>query len=113
MTGPEKYLWSRLRARQFYGFKFRRQHGVGPYIVDFYCPEQSLVIEIDGHSHAETGQILKDRQRAEYLQSIGLQVVRYNNDDDDVLKNLDGVLADLHQRLSSRSTPSDERSDLP
>jgi very-short-patch-repair endonuclease len=98
MTGPEKYLWSQLRARQFYGFKFRRQHGIGSYIVDFCCPEQSLVIEIDGHSHAETGQISKDRQRDEYLQAIGLQVIRYSNDD--ILKNLDGVLADLHQRLS-------------
>ena len=102
MTGPETRLWSRLRARQLQGLKFRRQHGIGPYIVDFYCPEQSLVIEVDGDGHADTDQILKDRQREKYLQSLGLHVIRYINDD--ILKNLDGVMEDLAERLSSRST---------
>ena len=102
MTGPETRLWSRLRARQLQGLKFRRQHGIGPYIVDFYCPEQSLVIEVDGDDHADADQILKDRQREKYLQSLGLHVIRYINDD--ILKNLDGVMEDLAERLSSRST---------
>ena len=102
MTGPEAQLWSRLRARQLQGLKFRRQHGIGPYIVDFYCPEQSLVIEVDGDSHADANQILKDRQREKYLQSLGLHVIRYINDD--ILKNLDGVMEDLAERLSPRST---------
>ena len=53
MTGPETRQWSRLRARQLQGLKFRRQHGIGPYIADFYCPEQFLVIEVDGDSHAD------------------------------------------------------------
>jgi very-short-patch-repair endonuclease len=70
--------------------------------VDFYCPEQSLVIEVDGDSHADANQILKDRQREKYLQSLGLHVIRYINDD--ILKNLDGVLEDLTGRLSSEST---------
>ena len=102
MTCPETRLWLRLRARQLQGLKFRRQHGIGPYIVDFYCPEQSLVIEVDGDSHADADQILKDRQRAKYLQSLGLHVIRYVNDD--ILKNLDGVMEDLAKRLSSGST---------
>jgi len=101
MTGPEKRLWSRLRSRQLQGSKFRRQHGIGPYIVDFYCPEQSLVIEIDGDSHADAEQIEKDQRRDRYLQSIGLRVVRYTNDD--IMKNLDGVLEDLQKRVSSGS----------
>lgn len=101
MTGPEKRLWSRLRSRQLQGSKFRRQHGIGPYIVDFYCPEQSLVIEIDGDSHADAEQIQKDQRRDRYLQSIGLRVVRYTNDD--IMKNLDGVLEDLQKRVSSGS----------
>ncbi len=84
------------------GLKFRRQHGIGPYIVDFYCPEQSLVIEVDGDSHADADQILKDRQREKYLQSLGLHVIRYINDD--ILKNLNGVMEDLAKRLSSGST---------
>lgn len=102
MTGPEAPLWSRLRARQLQGLKFRRQHGIGPYIVDFYCPEQSLVIEVDGDSHADADQVVKDRQREQYLQSLGLRIIRYINDD--IVKNLDGVLEDLAERLSSRST---------
>jgi very-short-patch-repair endonuclease len=102
MTGPETQLWSRLRARQLQGLKFRRQHGIGPYIVDFYCPEQSLVIEVDGDSHVDADQVVKDRQREQYLQSLGLRVIRYINDD--ILKNLDGVLEDLAERLPSRST---------
>ena len=102
MTGPEARLWSRLRARQLQGLKFRRQHGIGPYIVDFYCPEQSLVIEVDGDSHADADQVVKDKQRETYLQSLGLRVIRYINDD--IVKNLDGVLEDLAARLSSGST---------
>jgi very-short-patch-repair endonuclease len=102
MTGPETRLWSRLRARQFQGLKFRRQHGIGPYIVDFYCPEQSLVIEVDGDSHADADQIVKDRQREKYLRSRGLRVIRYINDD--ILKNLEGVLEDLAGEVSSGST---------
>ena len=77
MTGTETRLWSRLRARQLQELKFRRQHGIGPYIVDFYCPEQSLVIEVDGDSHADADQVVKDKQRETYLQSLGLRVIRY------------------------------------
>jgi very-short-patch-repair endonuclease len=102
MTGPEARLWSRLRARQLQGLKFRRQHGIGPYIVDFYCPEQSLVIEVDGESHADADQIVKDKQREAYMQSLGLRVIRYINDD--IMKNLGGVLEDLAERISSRLT---------
>jgi len=102
MTGTETLLWSKLRARQFHGLKFRRQHGIGPYIVDFYCPEQSLVIEIDGDSHADADQILKDQLRDKYFQSLGLHVIRYCNDD--IVKNLDGALEDLAGKISSGST---------
>jgi very-short-patch-repair endonuclease len=102
MTGPETRLWSRLRARQVQGLKFRRQHGIGPYIVDFYCSEQSLVIEVDGDSHADADQIPKDQLRDRYFQSLGLHVIRYINDD--IMKNLDGLLENLAERLSSGST---------
>jgi very-short-patch-repair endonuclease len=102
MTGPDTRLWSKLRARQLQGLKFRRQHGIGPYIVDFYCSEQSLVIEVDGDSHAAPDQTLMDQLRDKYLQSIGLRVIRYFNDD--IAKNLDGVLEDLSEKVSSGST---------
>ena len=102
MTGPETRLWSALRARQLQGMKFRRQHGIGPYIVDFYCPEQSLVIEIDGDSHADADQIVRDQLRNKYFQSLGLRVIRYFNND--IVKNLAGVLEDLADKLASGST---------
>ena len=102
MTGPETRLWSRLRARQLQGLKFRRQHGIGPYIVDFYCPEQSLVIEIDGDSHADADQIVRDQLRDQYFQSLGLRVIRYFNND--IVKNLAGILEDLAEKLASGLT---------
>ncbi|TLY12383.1 MAG: endonuclease domain-containing protein [Nitrospirae bacterium] len=102
MTHPEMRLWARIRAKQFHGLKFRRQHGIGPYIVDFYCPEKSLVIEVDGDTHAEPSQVLKDEQRDRYLQSLGLRVIRYTNDD--IVLNLNGVLEDLVQELCSGAT---------
>ncbi|HCU25282.1 MAG TPA: hypothetical protein DF383_09705 [Deltaproteobacteria bacterium] len=103
MTPAEEKLWYRLRGKRFEGFKFRRQHGIGPYIVDYYCPERSLVIEIDGDVHAYEKQIKKDFLREKYLKKRGLQVVRYTNQE--VLKNLEGVLENLYARLVfSRST---------
>ncbi len=98
MTEAERRLWGRIRARQFHGLKFRRQHGIGPFIVDFYCPERAAVIEVDGDSHAEGNQILMDQQRGTYLASLGVRVFRYTNDD--IVKNLEGVLEDLSKRLS-------------
>ncbi len=103
MTSAEIRLWSRLRAKQLQGLKFRRQHGIGPYIVDFYCPEKSLVIEVDGDTHADENQVMKDRQRETYLQSLGLRVIRYMNDD--VLNNIEGVLEDLYEKLSRSTSP--------
>lgn len=103
MPGPEKLLWAKLRAKQFFGLKFRRQHGIGPYIVDFYCPERSLVIELDGDSHFHSAQMQKDRLRDGYLQSLNLFVVRYTNDA--VLSNLDGVLEDLAVRVRKVDLP--------
>ena len=90
MTSAERRLWSRLRAKQFFGLKFRRQHGVGPYIVDFYCSERLTVIEVDGDVHGEELQKRKDEKREKNLKNLGLQIIRYANDE--ILKNLDGVL---------------------
>ena len=102
MTAAERRLWAVLRLRQFHGLKFRRQHGIGPYIVDFYCPEQGLVIEVDGDTHAEVMRQLTDQRRDVYLQSLGLAVVRYTNTE--ILENLDGVLQDMMARLGNGST---------
>ncbi len=101
-TPAENKLWFYLRDKRFEKLKFRRQHGVGPYIVDYYCPQKSLVIEIDGDIHAHPDQIKKDEQRTDYLNKRGLQVLRYNNED--LLKNLEGVLEDLRNHMLLRSS---------
>jgi len=94
-TPQEVILWSRLRRNQL-GYKFRRQHSIGRYIVDFYCPEKKLIIEIDGSQHIET-QKEYDEQRDEYLKSLGFTVLRFW--DNDVNNNLDGVLMKILEHL--------------
>jgi len=86
-TVPERMLWNLLRARQLGHLKFRRQHPIEPYVVDFYCADEKLVVELDGESHQERQAY--DRRRELFLQSLGLKVLHVTNDD--VLDNLDGV----------------------
>lgn len=95
-TEPEKKLWNGLRSKQL-GVKFRRQHGIANYIVDFYCPECSLVIELDGDSHYNDQATKKDQIRDAYLNSIGLKVIRFTNDQ--VMKNYQGVIESLQNSL--------------
>ena len=90
---PEQILWSVLRARQLGGLKFRRQHPIEPYVVDFYCAEARLIVELDGQSH--NGREDFDKQRSEFLAKLGLKVFRVTNDD--VLTNLDGVAAGIYR----------------
>lgn len=101
-TPAEQLLWSKLRGYQIQGLKFRRQHGIGPYIVDFFCPERWLAIEVDGDVHATENKIKNDRLRENHLHSLGIMIVRYNNDE--VLGNLDGVLEDITLQISKSST---------
>jgi very-short-patch-repair endonuclease len=68
MTEAERKLWGYLRDRRFGGRKFRRQHPVGPYFLDFYCPEGRLAIELDGSQHAEDAQRLHDEKRSSDLE---------------------------------------------
>lgn len=77
-TPAEQVLWEMLHSRQFLGFKFRRQHQVGDYILDFYCHEARLGVELDGSIHKK--RIEKDKKRDAYLKSQGIQVVRIPND---------------------------------
>jgi very-short-patch-repair endonuclease len=78
-TWPEKIVWSIVRAHRLGGLKFRRQHAIGPYFVDFYCHEKKLVVEIDGGSHEERAK--EDSERTAYLERLGLQVYRVTNQD--------------------------------
>ena len=73
-TKSERILWNALRDRRFNGLKFRRQSRIGPFIVDFYCAEAELIVEVDGLVHR--GQEIQDRERKEGLEELGLRVLR-------------------------------------
>lgn len=87
-THAEALLWSRLRNRRLGGYKFRRQHPIGRYVVDFVCIEQRLVIEVDGGQHAAEG--AEDARRTAWLETRGFRVLRFWNNE--VLANLKAVL---------------------
>ena len=93
MTKAEIILWSKLKGKQLNGLKFRRQHGINNYVVDFYCPELKLAIEIDGGVHCYDSRITYDKQRQKEIEALGIKVLRYTNID--VIKNLEGVLNDI------------------
>lgn len=76
-TTAEQLLWRHLRNRQLAGTKFRRQHPLGPYILDFVCLAQGLVVEVDGGQHADLQAQAYDRQRAVWLRQQGLRVLRF------------------------------------
>ncbi|SPD72926.1 conserved hypothetical protein [uncultured Desulfobacterium sp.] len=102
-TDVELRLWSHLRARQCQGFKFRRQHPIGPFIVDFVCLEKRLIIELDGGHHALPAEALKDRQRDAWLEKEGYTVLHFW--DNEVLMNLNGVLEVIRERLIRTPSP--------
>ena len=92
-TEVEKKLWKRLQNRKFEGLKFRRQHPISRFIVDFYCHEKLLVIEVDGGIHEEAKVKERDEGREEELENLGLTVIRFTNEE--VLNNMNSVLEKL------------------
>lgn len=98
-TPQEVVLWSRLRGSQI-GFKFRRQTSIGNYILDFYCPEKRLGIEIDGSQHIESA---TDQKRTDFLNQQGIHILRFWNNE--VNTNIEGVLLKIVTTLN----PSLER----
>lgn len=95
MTEAEMILWDVLKNRKFNNLKFRRQHPIQLFIVDFYCHQLGLVIEIEGEYHQFEQQIKYDESRTEILQEFGILVIRYSNDS--ILNNLDNVLLELNE----------------
>lgn len=106
-TYSEKIIWRYLRGSNLGGYKFRRQQGIGPYVVDFYCPEAGLVLEIDGDSHYQSGAAKRDKVRQKFIEKMGIKVVRFT--DNDVRDSLDEVLATVLQKLRTTPNPSSER----
>lgn len=101
MTDAEQRLWYHLRARRLSGYKFRRQHVVGPYVVDFVCIEARLVVEADGGQHAADG--ARDARRTRYLENRGYRVLRFWNDE--VLRDTRAVLEGIEQALAASQRP--------
>ena len=105
-TDAENALWTLLKAKNL-GHKFRRQHIVGDYIVDFFCCENNLCVEVDGNYHDAPEQIKKDKERTEYLQSIGCTELRFSNEE--VLADTDSVLGIIQKTCEAlKSSPSGE-----
>ena len=103
MTDVERLLRSRLRMGQL-GFRFRRQHPIAPYVIDFYCIERRLAIELDGGQHNESAGIASGRDRSARLRTQGIQTLRFL--DNDVLNNIDGVLQIVLESLGPPPHPS-------
>jgi very-short-patch-repair endonuclease len=101
LTDAEKVLWKFLRNRQLDSFKFYRQFSVGSFILDFYCPDRKMAVELDGGHHAETRQEMHDGRRTNYLQSKNIHVLRFWNNE--VLKNTEGVAEKIREELDNSS----------
>jgi very-short-patch-repair endonuclease len=97
MTLPEVLLWQGLKARQADGFKFRRQHPVGPWILDFYCREHRLAVEVDGWSH-NMGELGRDERRDADLARRGVRVMRFAAGE--VLESVDDVVATILAKIA-------------
>ena len=96
-TPAEAVLWKCLQHRRLLGQKFRRQISIDKYIVDFYCPEKKLVIELDGDGHFTPNGFDYDDERTKFLEKQGLTVIRFENDE--VKDNLDAVLETIERYL--------------
>ncbi len=97
MTPAEKVLWERLRNRQVNGFRFRRQHPIKDFIVDFFCYDAMLVIEVDGSVHDEINQSERDEQRTFILKRLGIKEVRFSNQE--VMNDTDQVIRRIEEDL--------------
>jgi very-short-patch-repair endonuclease len=96
-TLSEKILWSKLKKGNPFNLKFRRQYSIGNYIVDFYCTELKLAIEIDGDSHFQEGSEKKDLKRTNFLIEQGIELIRFTNND--VKDNWQSVLNEIAREI--------------
>ena len=100
MTDSELKLWSRIKRKQMFGLQFYRQRPIGNYIVDFYCPQAQLVLEVDGSSYINGAMLRKDNYRDSYFKQQGIKILRF--DDLQVLNQLDGVIEKVYRTIASR-----------
>lgn len=103
-TDCEHLLWQKLRARQIANLKFRRQFPCPPYVLDFYCVELKLAIELDGGQHYESAGVIHDQRRTLFLQRQGIEVVRFSNLE--VIQQMGDVLEQIIKTAADRKSPS-------
>ncbi|RJP59833.1 MAG: endonuclease domain-containing protein [Ignavibacteriales bacterium] len=96
-TEAEILLWLELKQSKLDGRKFRRQHSIGNYIVDFYCPLEKLSVELDGEIHFQEEQIKYDKSRDAYINSLGIKVIRFENQD--VIYGIEEVLKQISKNF--------------
>ena len=96
-TKAEFMLWQKLKGKQLEGVKFRSQYGVGWFVVDFYCTELKLAIEVDGESHFQDSAQEYDWERQAFIESVGIRFLRFTNDE--VYGNLEGVLERIIEKI--------------
>jgi len=89
-TYAEVFFWQQIKKGQLEGRKFRRQASINSYVIDFYCPEEKIAVELDGEVHFDEEIIKYDKEKTRYLESLGIRVIRFENQD--VLKNTEYVL---------------------
>ena len=99
LTSAEATLWKQLQKSQLNGRKFRRQHSIKNFIVDFYCPKEKLIIELDGAYHLDFAQQIYDLERTKQLESLGFKVIRFENKL--VFEHLQGVLNEIISNFKS------------
>lgn len=99
MPRAEIFLWARLKKKQIMGYKFRRQHSIGYYVIDFYCPKLKLAIEVDGDSHFSEEGKKYDLKRENYIKSFGIRFLRITNLD--VYNNMGGIIEKLMEIIKS------------
>ena len=109
MTDAEQVLWRRLRDRRLRGHKFRRQHPLGPYVLDFFCEPVKLAIEIDGGQHAV--RVEADEARTRWLNHHGCRVLRFWNNE--VLGDIDGVLTTILMAIDGAEAATTREAPLP
>ena len=99
-TSAEAALWNLIKNKKLNGLKFRRQHSLGKYIVDFYCSSERLIIELDGNPHGLYSRIEKDQERDDFLLTLGYKILRFENRF--VFQDPDFVLAEILKILTTK-----------
>ena len=102
-TSAEATLWLLLKDKQLDGRKFRRQHSIGKYVVDFYCPSEKLVVEVDGEQHYTDEGQAHDEKRTQYFQSKGISTIRFENCE--VFDRQEAVLQDIKKMFGHGGPP--------